>query len=262
MTKEEIIKQILVSLNKYGLTNPFIQAAILAIVSKESAFVLGNGENMNYTSTARLRYVWPSIFKTDADAQPYVKQPQKLANKVYGGKYGNTGENDGWLYRGRGWNGITFKSAYDRYGKRIGKDLVNNPDLLNQPQIASDALAVYYMDALTNTGGELKKMGVNSPNDFKDIDTAVQAAMRANAGWKSSTNGNIFKEGKAKAMEAAPGFYNLIQSAIDVPAQTVSTQIAGAKKIWSNKKTRPFVILAGLALVAGTGYAINKAIRI
>ena len=62
------------ALNKYGITQPYIVNAILATVAKESLFQVRN-ENMNYTSTARLRAVFPSYFTTDADAAPYVKNP-------------------------------------------------------------------------------------------------------------------------------------------------------------------------------------------
>ncbi|MCI1002774.1 chitinase [Ochrobactrum sp. C6C9] len=79
-------------------------------------------ENLNYTSAARIRQVWPSRFSTVAAAHPYVRNPQGLANKVYGGRMGNTGANDGWLYRGRALAMITGKDNYKKYG------LGDNPD--------------------------------------------------------------------------------------------------------------------------------------
>ena len=53
-------------------------------------------ENMNYASAARLRLIWPQIFKSLEEAQPYVHNPELFANKVYGSRFGNTEPGDGW----------------------------------------------------------------------------------------------------------------------------------------------------------------------
>lgn len=78
-------------------------------------------ENLNY-SAKRLTEVWKTRFPTLASATPYANNPQKLANKVYGGRNGNVGPDDGWRYRGRGLVQITFKDNYAKYG------LADNPD--------------------------------------------------------------------------------------------------------------------------------------
>lgn len=73
-------------------------------------------ENLNYTSAARIKATWPSRFSTITAAQAFVGKPQALANKVYGGRMGNNGANDGWLYRGRGLAQITGKDNYKKFG--------------------------------------------------------------------------------------------------------------------------------------------------
>ena len=78
-------------------------------------------ENLNY-SAKRMTQVWPKRFPTVASAQPYAGNPRALANKVYGGRLGNTGPDDGWLYRGRGLAQITGRANYAKFG------LSGNPD--------------------------------------------------------------------------------------------------------------------------------------
>ncbi|MGN7883621.1 chitinase [Ensifer sp. 22460] len=72
-------------------------------------------ENLSY-SAERLTQVWPSRFPTIASAKPFARNPRKLANKVYGGRMGNTAPDDGWLYRGRGLPQITGKANYAKFG--------------------------------------------------------------------------------------------------------------------------------------------------
>lgn len=86
-------------------------------------------ENLNFTSAARIRAVWPSRFPTLESAQPFVRQPQRLANLVYGSRMGNrAGSDDGWRYRGRGFVQITGRDNYARAGRFLGVDLVAEPE--------------------------------------------------------------------------------------------------------------------------------------
>ncbi len=90
-------------------------------------------ENLNY-SAKRLTQVWPSRFPTTGSAAPYANNPEKLANKVYGGRYGNDQPGDGWRYRGRGLVQITFKDNYDKYG------LGGNPEAASDIHTAAHIL--------------------------------------------------------------------------------------------------------------------------
>lgn len=110
-------------------------------------------ENLNY-SAKRLTEVWPSRFPTLAAAAPYGNNPQKLANKVYGGRLGNTGPNDGWLYRGRGMAQITGKTNYAKFG------LAGAPDKAAE---MSTAIRILF-DGMTE--------GIFTGRKLKDYDTA------------------------------------------------------------------------------------------
>lgn len=99
-------------------------------------------ENMNY-SAKRIMQVWPSRFKTLAEAQPYANNPQKLANNVYGNRLGNgpASTGDGFKYRGRGIGAqFTGKVNYIKFSKLFGVDLVNHPDLATDLELGAKIL--------------------------------------------------------------------------------------------------------------------------
>jgi len=89
-------------------------------------------ENLNYTTTAQIRKTWPNRFYTDADARPYVKQPKKLAIKVYGGRLGNdpAPSTDGWDYRGDGLPQLTGKANFEKFGVEPGMDLATSVEVM------------------------------------------------------------------------------------------------------------------------------------
>lgn len=95
-------------------------------------------ENLNY-SAERLMKVWPGRFPTLASARPYARNPEALANKVYGGRMGNVDPGDGWLYRGRGIPHVTGKTNYALVEKVSGLPVLKNPGLLSQPLPALQA---------------------------------------------------------------------------------------------------------------------------
>jgi putative chitinase len=56
---------------------------------------------------------------------------------------GNNSPGDGYRYRGRGYIQLTGKENYQRVGKAIRVDLVSNPDLANDPKVATKVLLNY-----------------------------------------------------------------------------------------------------------------------
>lgn len=128
---------------RWGIDTPLRQAAFLAQVSHESGRLTTLSENLNY-SAQRLCAVWPSRFPSPASAQPFANNPQALANKVYGGRMGNTAPDDGWRYRGRGLKQLTGKSNYTAYQQASGKPVLAQPDLLLEPDAASDSAAWFW----------------------------------------------------------------------------------------------------------------------
>ena len=65
-----------------------------------------------------------------------------------GKKLGNIEKGDGYAFRGRGPVQLTGRWNYDHYGKMIGQDLVNNPDLAADPKVGAELTLAYFKDRI------------------------------------------------------------------------------------------------------------------
>lgn len=99
-------------------------AAFIAQMAHESQCFQRTAENLNY-SAQRLCEVWPNRFPSLARAQPYARNPEALANKVYAGRLGNGDEasGDGWRFRGGGPLQLTGRSNWQRFADAMGMPL-------------------------------------------------------------------------------------------------------------------------------------------
>lgn len=121
----------------------------LAQIIHESAGLTKLAENLNY-SAKRLTEVWPSRFPTIESAQPFARNPEALANKVYGGRMGNTKPGDGWRFRGRSPIMVTGRDNYALVGRLMGQDLTVMPELLEQPHYALEASIAWWEDKVSD----------------------------------------------------------------------------------------------------------------
>jgi predicted chitinase/LAS superfamily LD-carboxypeptidase LdcB len=181
---------------KRGITNKYLIAGILGTISKESGFVPQN-ENLNYSAEGLLK-IFPSKFGSGkASAQEYAKKPEKIANYVYGSKYGNSAPGDGYKFRGRGFNQITFKDLYKKYGTNI-PGILENPDQLNNVSQAAIATIAYYVEGFKN--GRIKKNYGKSAQDMSDWNEALLMVVNVTAGigFSPSANNVRYNYDKAK----------------------------------------------------------------
>ncbi|WP_105610664.1 glycoside hydrolase family 19 protein [Cronobacter malonaticus] len=141
---EKWYPHIVEAMNTHGIDTPKRQAHFIGQIGTESGGFQSVQESLNY-SVAGLAIF--GIRLTAAQREELGRKPGEkalsperqaaIANIVYGGRYGNNLNGDGWKYRGRGLKQITFKANYEECGKALGLNLVDSPDLLLQDKYAA-----------------------------------------------------------------------------------------------------------------------------
>lgn len=201
------------AMNGNGIKDPKEQAMFMAQLDHESGGFRNYEENLNY-SAAGLRKTFGKYYKTDAEAAADARNPEAIANKVYGGRMGNEDPGDGFKFRGRGAIQLTGRDNYDAAGKALGLDLVNNPDLAKDPANAAKIAAWYW-----------KKNNLGAAGKAGDVTAATR---RINGG----TNGLADREAKyASYLKEAQGGGLTMQTANDskaVPPAAVSAAVASS----------------------------------
>ncbi len=188
-----------------GITNKYAVVGMLSTIGKESGFVPKNEIPYKSTDNSRIRKIFGSRVKglTDDELTALKSNNIKFWDRVYGSddptgksqQYGNSNPGDGAKYLGRGFNGITFKGNYKKYGDIIGMDLVANPESLNDPKVAAKAAVSFLLNGL-------KTKGVD-PNSFTNKKDAIHAFVQVNAGLGSNIEGS---ETLANAIKVSDNF--------------------------------------------------------
>jgi putative chitinase len=120
----------------------------------ESAGLTRFWEDLNY-SAKRLCAVWPGRFPSRALAQPFARNPEALAEKVYGGRMGNVRPGDGYRFRGRGLIQLTGRANYEHFAQVLGIELAHDPDLAAEPETACLIAGAYWHDKGLNAFADL-----------------------------------------------------------------------------------------------------------
>jgi putative chitinase len=125
---DTVIAQIPGVMEKFQINTPLRLAHFLAQCGHESGGFRLTKENLNYSAKG-LMGIFKKYFPNEALANQYARNPEKIANKVYGNRMGNGPEasGDGFKYCGRGYIQLTGKDNYTAFGKSINEDLTKDP---------------------------------------------------------------------------------------------------------------------------------------
>jgi len=113
-------------------------AAFIGQCRIESANFTRLEESLFYTTPARIRAVFPSRVRSDAQAATLVRSPEKLANTVYAGRLGNGDQDsgDGWRFIGRGLIHLTGRTNYTSAAAALHRPYITQSTLVGMPEDA------------------------------------------------------------------------------------------------------------------------------
>jgi putative chitinase len=144
-----------------------ILAAIADLPLSHAAYCLATAYHETASTMKPIReYGGPTYFTRMYDVAGARKE-LAIAN-------GNTCAGDGPKYCGRGYVQLTWKNNYKRAGDKLGVDLVANPELAMQPDIAAKIMR-YGMAEGWFTG---KKLGDHLPVNGRATEAQYTAARR------------------------------------------------------------------------------------
>jgi putative chitinase len=128
----------------YKLT-PVRAAHFFAQTSHETGGFKLFSENLNYSADG-LQKIFGKYFPGNLE-ESYSRNPEKIANRVYGSRMGNGNEasGDGWKFRGRGALQLTGKDNYTAFAQYLQKpEIMTNPDLV--ATVYSFESAMFFFD--------------------------------------------------------------------------------------------------------------------
>ena len=198
----DTIRKFVAAIKSFGITDPLIIAGIISEIYTESKFVPRSETGYSNTSNARIRQIFGSYVSSLTEDQLTALKKDDVAffNKVYGNRMGNSAT-EGYKYRGRGLNQLTGKNNYTYYGKKIGIDLVNNPDLANNLDVAIKIAAAFFSEGLAQLNPTVRTTA-----------EAARAALQVNAGLGTNLNSEFFQSIINKQMSVIDGILKTVKT--------------------------------------------------
>ncbi len=162
-----------------GITDPKEKAIFMGQMAHESGgFTSMKEGNYKPDSVWKLRgdqLAKQGITKEQVDAKYASGGAGAMDELMYGGRMGNTQPGDATKYKGRGFTQLTGKDNYKKYGDMLGLDLVNHPELAEDPANAAKIATTFY-----------KESGAQAAGKTGDIDAVSQ---KINGGQYGKSNG-------------------------------------------------------------------------
>lgn len=128
---DAVIAQMPEVIEKFQINTPLRMAHFLAQCGHESGGFKLVRENLNYSSKGLLT-TFKKYFPTEQKAKLYERQPERIANLVYGNRMGNGDETsgDGFRFSGRGYIQLTGRNNYAAFDKVVEENLLEQPGLV------------------------------------------------------------------------------------------------------------------------------------
>ncbi len=172
-----------------AIDTPLRAAHFLAQVLHESGKLRHVREGMSYSSVDRLLAIFGKYF-TKEEAPNFVRQPEKVGNRVYADRMGNGDEasGDGYRYRGRGLIQLTGRNNYTSFDGWGAAGVVEDPERVADEHAVLSAIFFWSRNLI---------------NELADLDDVRAVTRKINGGLNGLADRmDILK--KAKELLAVP----------------------------------------------------------
>lgn len=235
---QDLAEALTESFDKYEINTVNRAAGFLAQCGHESNGFTVLKENLNYSAEG-LNKIFKKYFPTVESAQPYARNPEKIANKVYANRMSNGDEasGDGYRFRGRGAIQLTGRDNYSQFAKAVGLTLDEAVADLETLDGAIESACWFW-----------KKNGLNAICDKDDIVTMT----------KRINGGTIGLEDRKKHYEHAKHVLGgHVEESHGVTVTTYETVRLGSK----NETVKAVQAKLGLTADGNFGPGTEKAVK-
>jgi putative chitinase len=173
-----------------GITDPRELANFMGQMQVESGGFNRLSENLNYSGRRLLQVFRGRNGINSLEAAEAISEggPEAIAEAVYGGPWGkdnlrNIQPGDGWRYRGRGFIQLTGRAGYTEATQRTGIDLIKNPELAEDPEVAATIAVDYWQRKVVSRGHQFDVMAATK--DINNGHNGLSERRLAMAEWEA-----------------------------------------------------------------------------